>query len=118
VPAGLHALIDAKQMRQVLLNLVSNAIESIEGGGEVSISAEQQDAWVHITVEDDGSGMTPEELEQAFDLHFTTKEKGTGLGLPISQRIVERHGGLLGVESRKGVGTRATIRIPQGGLDA
>jgi len=118
VPAGLHALIDAKQMRQVLLNLVSNAIESIEAGGKVSISAERQDAWVHITVEDDGSGMTPAELDQAFDLHFTTKEKGTGLGLPISQRIVERHGGLLGVESRKGAGTRATIRIPQGGQDA
>jgi signal transduction histidine kinase len=117
MPAGLHARIDAKQMRQVLLNLVSNAIASIKGGGEVRIRAEQQEGWVHVIVEDDGSGMTPEELEQAFDLHFTTKERGTGLGLPISQRIVERHGGFLRVESQKGIGTRATIRIPQGGLD-
>ncbi len=118
VPAGLTAVIDAKQMRQVLLNLVSNAIESTEGGGEVRISSEERDGWVHILVEDEGCGMTPEELEQAFDLHFTTKEKGTGLGLPISQRIVERHGGFLGVQSHKGKGTRATIRIPQGGPDA
>ena len=103
-------------MRQVLLNLISNAIESMEGGGEVRIAAGQQDAWVEIVVEDDGSGMTPEELEQALELHFTTKDKGTGLGLPISQRIVERHGGILSLESRKGVGTKATIRIPQGGL--
>ena len=114
VPPGQKAAIDARQMRQVLLNLVSNSIESMEDGGDVRISAEQQDAWVHITVEDNGSGMTGEELEQAFEIHFTTKDKGTGLGLPISQRIVGRHGGFLSVESRKGVGTKATIRIPLG----
>lgn len=114
VPVGEKAQMDAKQMRQVLLNLVSNSIESMEVGGEVKISAEGKDAWIHITVEDNGSGMTPEESEQAFELHFTTKDKGTGLGLPISQRIVERHGGFLSVESRKGVGTKVTIRIPQG----
>jgi signal transduction histidine kinase len=118
VPEGLTAVMDAKQMRQVLLNLVSNAIESMGDGGEVRISAAAQDAWVRILVEDQGCGMTPAELEQAFDLHFTTKEKGTGLGLAISQRIVERHGGFLGIESRKGEGTRATVRIPQGGPDA
>ena len=116
VAAGRKALIDGRQMRQVLLNLISNAIESMEGGGEVTIAAGQQDAWVEIVVEDDGPGMSPEELEQALELHFTTKDKGTGLGLPISQRIVERHGGILSLESRKGVGTKATIRIPQGGL--
>ncbi len=116
VAAGRKALIDARQMRQVLLNLISNAIESMEGGGEVRIAAGPQDAWVEIAVEDDGPGMGPEELEQALELHFTTKDKGTGLGLPISQRIVERHGGFLSLESRKGVGTKATIRIPQGGL--
>ncbi len=117
-PDGLTAVMDVKQMRQVLLNLVSNAIESMGGGGEVKISALRQDGWVCILVEDQGCGMTPAELEQAFDLHFTTKEKGTGLGLAISQKIVERHGGFLGIESRKGEGTRATVRIPQGGPDA
>ncbi len=116
VAAGQKALLDARQMRQVLLNLISNAIESMEGGGEVRIAAGRQDAWVEIVVEDDGPGMSPKELEQALELHFTTKDKGTGLGLPISQRIVERHGGFLSLESRKGVGTKATIRIPQGGL--
>jgi signal transduction histidine kinase len=89
----------------------------MEGRGEVRISAWEQDGWVHLSVEDDGSGMTPEALEQALELHFTTKEKGTGLGLPISQRIVERHGGTLSVESREGEGTKATIRIPKGGLE-
>ena len=116
VAAGQKALMDARQIRQVLLNLISNAIESMEGGGEVRIAAGQQDAWVEIVVEDDGPGMSPEELEQALELHFTTKDKGTGLGLPISQRIVERHGGFLSLDSRKGVGTKATIRIPLGGL--
>jgi PAS domain S-box-containing protein len=119
VAAGQKALVDARQMRQVLLNLVSNAIEAMEGGGDVRITARQQDEWVEIVVEDKGSGMTSEELDQALELHFTTKDKGTGLGLPISQRIVERHGGALELESRKGVGTKATIRIPrEGGLKA
>jgi signal transduction histidine kinase len=117
IAAGQKAVMDVRQMRQVLLNLTSNAIESMEGGGEVRISAREQDAWVHLSVEDDGPGMTPEKLEQALELHFTTKDKGTGLGLPISQRIVERHGGTLSVESREGVGTKATIRIPKGGLE-
>lgn len=116
VPAGRKAAVDARQMRQVLLNLTANAIESMEKGGEIRITSEQQDGWVHITVEDNGPGMKPEELDQALELHFTTKDKGTGLGLPISQRIVERHGGILSVESREGVGTKATIRIPLGGL--
>jgi signal transduction histidine kinase len=116
ITAGQRAVIDARQMRQVLLNLISNAIESMESGGEVRITAREQDAWLHLSVEDDGPGMNPEELEQALELHFTTKDKGTGLGLPISQRIVERHGGTLNVESREGTGTKVTIRIPEGGL--
>ena len=114
VPGGLTAVMDARQMRQVLLNLVTNALEAMEGKGEVRIFAEQMDQWVQITLEDDGAGMTQEELEQAFELHFTTKEKGTGLGLPISQRIVERHGGLLTLEHREGGGTKALICIPSG----
>jgi len=113
VPEGLTAILDARQMRQVLLNLVANAVDSIQGNGEVRISAAQKDSWIEIAVEDDGSGMTEKELEQAFELHFTTKEKGTGLGLPISQKIIERHGGVLILESRKGKGTRAAVRIPR-----
>jgi signal transduction histidine kinase len=116
VPAGWTAVMDGRQMRQVLLNLVTNAIDAVEGTGEVRISAERQGGWVQIAVDDDGPGMTREEIERAFEFHVTTKEKGTGLGLPISQRIVERHGGVLDMESRKGAGTRVTIRFPQGDL--
>ena len=120
VPEGLTAVMDSRQMRQVLLNLVTNALESMEDKGEIRLSAEQEGPWVQIAVEDDGAGMTQEELKQAFELHFTTKEKGTGLGLSISQRIVERHGGFLTLECRDGCGTKARIRIPKSfvGADA
>jgi len=115
VPAGCTAVMDARQMRQVLLNLLTNAMDAVHEGGQVRVSAERQAEGVRITVEDDGPGMTREEIEQAFEFHVTTKETGTGLGLPISQRIVERHGGSLSLESRKGEGTRATIHLPQRG---
>jgi len=118
VPAELTAVLDARQVRQVLLNLVNNAVESMRDGGEVRISAGSGESGIEIRVEDDGPGLTAEALEQAFELHFTTKEKGTGLGLPISQKIMERHGGFLDLRNREGGGTRATLHFPRGGTAA
>jgi signal transduction histidine kinase len=67
---------------------------------------------VVVTVEDDGAGMNEETLARAFDLFFTTKPSGTGLGMAISKSVVDRHGGDLHIESTPGLGTRVRVRLP------
>lgn len=112
------ATIEARELQQVITNLVLNARDAVVSeGGRISLTAGATigDAeCVDIIVSDNGSGMTPEELEQAFDPYFTTKgENGTGLGLTICRDIIERNGGRLLVESTPGEGATFTIRLPQ-----
>lgn len=117
VPQDLVLQIDAQRMQEVFLNLFMNAIQAIkEPPGEIKIAA-QIDPNGHeavITVEDTGVGIPKEEIDRVFDPFFTTKEvgAGTGLGLSIVYGIVERHQGIIGVESREGEGTRFVIRLP------
>jgi signal transduction histidine kinase len=109
---------DREQMKQVLINLVKNAIEALDGSGKVKISTKffQRRARVEITVEDDGAGMTEEEMRQVFNPYFTTKRGGTGLGLAIALSIVNDHGGRIWVESRKGVGTNFHVELRADGV--
>jgi len=110
------ASLDAAQMRQVLVNLVHNAAEAMpESGGHVIVRAGRVDdeGTVAITVEDDGSGIAPENLDQVFEPFFTTKFTGTGLGLAIAKSLVEQHGGRLDVSSEVGRGTSFVILLPQ-----
>ncbi len=109
---------NAGKIEQVLINLVINAGQSAnKENSRVSLSAFRDrdgDPFVHLVVEDNGSGVPRNLLSKIFDPFFTTKgrDSGTGLGLAISQRIVEEHGGKIRVESREGQGTRFTIRLP------
>ncbi len=111
-----EAKLDAAQMRQVLVNLVHNAGEAMpESGGHVVVRAGRVDdeGTVAITVEDDGSGIAPENLDQVFVPFFTTKFTGTGLGLAIAKSLVEQHGGRLELSSEVGRGTSFVILLPQ-----
>jgi signal transduction histidine kinase len=106
--------VDPAQIHQVLVNLVVNAIQSMETGGALEVKTFLQDDLVCISVEDTGCGMTKEVLEKIFVPFFTTKDigEGTGLGLPVVHGIVTSHGGAIEVDSHPGRGTRFTIRLP------
>jgi two-component system NtrC family sensor kinase len=113
-----HPLIqcDAAQIEQVLLALILNAIDAMTRGGNLWISTrlDDQDFEYRITVRDDGTGIAPEILVQIFEPFLTTKQtgKGVGLGLAVSNRIVEQHDGRIDVQSELGKGTAFTIHLP------
>jgi two-component system, sporulation sensor kinase E len=108
------AMIDPSQIKQVLINLIQNAIESIGKNGTIQLSAELSDDHhsFRISIEDNGIGMTKEELDQILNPFFTTKENGLGLGLSICYRIIENHKGTITATSRKGYGTRFEVTLP------
>jgi signal transduction histidine kinase len=122
VAAGLPALAaDPDQLQQVLVNLVLNACDACEAGGQVRLSAgpaevEPPGPWggVRVSIEDDGCGILPEHLHQVFDPFFTTKKrgKGTGLGLTMVAHIVRNHGGRIELDSAPERGTRVTVLWP------
>ncbi len=113
VPAELCVLGDRTQLKQVLLNLCLNSLEAMDGqGGRLHIAATQQDAQVILTIHDTGPGIAPEALAKVFDLFFTTKATGTGLGLSVVQGIVQEHGGRIDITSSPGQGTTVTVRWP------
>jgi two-component system NtrC family sensor kinase len=104
-----------QELKQVLLNLVVNALESVDDGGTVTLSAKSERGRVEIRVADDGCGMTPEVLENLFEPFFTRSRtgKGTGLGLSISHLIVSQHGGSLEAESDgPGRGSTFVVKLP------
>ena len=117
--AGVPALrADRRRLRQILLNLLSNAIKFTPSGGEVRISAAHIDQGITITVADSGIGMAAADIPKALerfgqiDSSLGRKYEGTGLGLPLSKRLAELHGGTLVIDSTLGVGTRVTINFP------
>ena len=108
---------DPEMIKQVVINLVKNAIDALEsaGGGELSVLTEADgEGGVSIVVRDTGPGMTADVLENLFSPFYTTKIGGIGLGLSVSSRIVEQHGGSIEVESQPGSGTGFTVRLAPG----
>lgn len=104
----------AGQIRQVIANLLSNAIDAVPVGGVVWLDARSDGQGTELTVGDRGSGMSEEQVQHLFKPFFTTKgDLGNGLGLYISQEIVDRHRGKLLVDSRPGSGTQMTVRLPR-----
>jgi signal transduction histidine kinase len=115
--AGL-ARVDADRLREVLDNLVRNALEATPAGGRVTLAARREPGGHVLEVSDTGAGIPPETLPRIFDLYFTTKPDGTGVGLAVAQQIVAAHGGTIEVDSQPGRGTRMTVRLPQQGREA
>lgn len=105
--------LDAGQLEQVFFNLVKNALEAMKDGGSLEISLGFDDSDVNIVFRDNGEGMDAARLAHLFEPYRTSKEKGTGLGLMISARIVRDHGGTISAESEPGKGTSFTIRLPR-----
>ena len=104
---------DKRQMKQVFINILINAIDAIDKGGHISIYAESANGReLNIRISDNGPGMPAEILENIFNLYYTTKAKGTGIGLSIVQRIVYEHHGLITVESEKDKGTTFFRQMP------
>ena len=114
VPAALPAVaLDANQIEQVFFNLLKNALEAMKDGGAITITLASDDETVSVAFRDTGLGMSAEQLAHLFEPYRTTKEKGTGLGLMISKRIVRDHGGTIDAESAVGAGTTFTVRLPR-----
>jgi two-component system, NtrC family, sensor histidine kinase HydH len=104
---------DRQQMKQVFSNLIQNAIDSQENGGKILIMVSQStENWVDIRVHDEGPGIPDSIRAKVFNLYFTTKAKGTGIGLSIVQRIVIEHGGVVSVDSEPEKGTTFYIKLP------
>ena len=107
--AGLDVAGNPSELREVLINLVHNAVDAMNGGGEIRLRTSREGERVVIRVQDTGSGIPAEIVGRIFDPYFTTKgERGTGLGLSVSQSIVRRHGGELRVSSRTSGADRGT----------
>jgi two-component system NtrC family sensor kinase len=107
---------DGDQIKQVLINLVLNAIQATEAGGSVSVTTRLVDhrrgAFGQLEIHDTGVGIPQDQLEHIFDPFFTTKAKGTGLGLAIAHQLVAEHGGSITVDSREGSGTSFFVNLP------
>jgi signal transduction histidine kinase len=100
-------------MRQVLMNLIQNAFEAMNKGGKIDVSVvSKPDQKLELKISDTGKGIPEEIRKKIFNLYFTTKAKGTGIGLSIVQQIVDQHGGMLSVESELGKGTTFSIIMP------
>jgi two-component system CheB/CheR fusion protein len=105
-------LADEGQMKQIFMNLIKNAGEAMPDGGTLTFRTRREGQMLRIEVSDTGCGISPENQEQLFQVFFTTKDRGYGLGLHIVNTIVKRHGGTVEVESRVGEGTTFTLRLP------
>ena len=105
-------LVDPTQIQQALLNLLINARQAMPTGGEILVRVRRVANDVEVSITDTGCGMTPEQLERCFDLYWSNKKGGTGLGLPTTKRIVEEHGGTIRVLSESGRGTSFVLTLP------
>ena len=111
---GLPVLLGHRRLlREALLNVVHNAVEAAAAsGGTVTLRARASGRYLILAVTDTGNGMPPELVQEAFEPFVTTKKRGTGLGLPLTRKVVEDHGGRVSIESAPGEGTRVTVRLP------
>jgi len=105
--------VDRDQIKQVMVNLVVNAVQAMPDGGDLEISAVLNESRVFISVKDNGIGIKKSNMKRLFEPLFSTKSKGIGLGLALSQKITGANGGVISVESEEGVGTTFTVTLPK-----
>ena len=114
-PEQLVAPVDPRLIKQAVLNLMLNAVQAMPGGGELMLAVSRNgtdDALIDVI--DTGPGMPPDVAQRVFQAYYSTKKGGTGLGLPMSKRIAQEHGGDLSVTSEPGKGSDFTLRLPMG----
>jgi signal transduction histidine kinase len=104
--------IDYQQMKQVFLNLIRNSIDAMSAGGEIKIVFKKDKGINVFEISDTGEGIPPENMNKIFDIYFTTKKSGTGMGLSIVRQIIIQHGGTIETESRLKEGTKFKITLP------
>jgi signal transduction histidine kinase len=109
---NLRISVDPEQMTQALLNVLQNAEEATPIGGIIQVSAAKSQGGVRFTITDSGEGIPASALGKVFNLYFSTKPDGNGLGLPIAQQIVAQHGGTMDIRSAEGMGTTVVIEAP------
>ena len=107
------AKIDPELMKQSLMNIIQNALDAVGEGGRVEFNYYKSESFILIEVKDNGIGMNEETIKKIFDLYYTTKNEGNGLGLSISQKIISQHSGTISVESKLNEGTKFTIKLPE-----
>jgi len=110
--AGVQIMGDAKQLKQVFLNLLLNSLQAVNGAGRIKIETSLENTGLMVTIADNGCGIAPNDLYRIFEPFFTTKPAGTGLGLSVVQGIMAEHGGQIEIDSRVGNGTVARLRFP------
>ena len=117
VRQGLHnkpliCRVDADMLKQVILNLFINAQQAMSGGGELIIRTDRRKKDAVIQISDTGSGIAPDKLPKIFDVYYSSRPQGSGLGLPTAKKIIEAHNGTISVDSELGKGTSFTIKLP------
>jgi PAS domain S-box-containing protein len=110
--AGQKVLADQEQIKLVLINLLINSAQAMDGTGTITVQARNVGGWEELRIIDQGAGIPPEIQEHLFEPFFTTKHRGTGLGLPTARRILEGHGGSISLDCPPGGGTVAIVRLP------
>jgi signal transduction histidine kinase len=110
---------DGEKLRQAFLNIVINALQATPAGGSVSILLNKCKTGFEISFRDSGSGIAADSLQRIFEPFYTTKTDGTGLGLAVTRKIIEGHGGKMDIESEVGQGTTVSVRLPMppGGVE-
>jgi signal transduction histidine kinase len=111
--ADTRLIADAEQLKTCFSNLMINAVQAMPGGGDLDVVLNTNDGHIEIEFSDTGTGMLPETLEQIFEPYYSTKETGIGLGLPLTKKIIEEHGGQIEVESEVGIGTSFIVTLPR-----
>jgi len=119
VEAGIGEIVaDERKLKQILLNLLTNAVKFTPDGGRIEVAARRAGTSIEIAVRDTGIGIAPEDQAAVFDAfrqvgkHYTNKQEGTGLGLTLTRKFVELHGGRLWLESMPGKGSTFSFTIP------
>ncbi|MCK4512088.1 ATP-binding protein [bacterium] len=103
---------DANQLKQVFLNIIGNAIQSTEDGGTITVTSLQKGDTIVVRIQDTGPGIPDDVMSKLFVPFFTTRKSGSGLGLAVTRRIVENHGGTISVESKVGEGSTFQVVLP------
>jgi two-component system, sporulation sensor kinase E len=108
-----YSSLDKDELKQAFINIIFNAVDAMGTGGKLVITTNiDRNTWIKVSFEDNGAGIEEKDLEKIFNPFFTTKDEGTGLGLPIVHKIIEEHGGIINVNSEIGLGTTFEILFP------